>query len=177
MEYTELDGIVKQQLAISASEWHGLLVGYLSLTAKVNLQTMPLELLDVVKLCPDTVVFVEEFAESVTDTEGSLSLFLPSEDAQFKVRLQALKDWVRGFLSGLGLAGFNDASFSDPEIDEVMRDLSEISEVDVNDIGDENDDEKFYTEIFEYVRSVALLIALAHHSQAPNIRGDDEPLH
>ena len=188
MEYNELDAIVNKQIGISASEWHGVLLGYLSLTANASMQTLPQELLDVIKACPDTVSFVEDFAKTISDLEGSLCLFLPNDTENFKARLQALKDWVRGYLSGLGLAGFSDTTFTDPEIGEIMGDLSEISEVDVNNIGDE-DNETFYTEVYEYVKSVALLIALTYHAQenseksadgmqkAGDVKPDDEPLH
>ena len=190
MEYSELDSIVKQQLGISASEWHGLLIGYLSLTTEAALQTLPEDLLEVIKVCPDTATFVEDFAKTLSDLEGSLNLFLPNDSEDFKLRLQALKDWVRGYFAGLGLAGFSDHTFSDPEIGEVMQDLSDISEVDVNDIGDQ-DDELFYAEVYEYVKSVSLLIALTYHAQANSDSGssdvdagtdadtkpDDQPLH
>jgi uncharacterized protein len=176
MQYNDLNEKSNEVLAISASEWHGLLVGYLSLTPNVKLELMPEFLLDVFKVYPAAATLIEDFAKTLSDVEGSLELCLPEDSVTMQDRLQAIKDWVRGFLTGMGIAGFTETTFTEAEINEVITDLSEISELDTNS-PDAESNEEFYTEIYEYVRAICLMIALDYHSKHSSEKDGSGRLH
>lgn len=59
---------------------------------------------------------------------------------------------------GLGLGGIQDEAKLPGDVNEVMRDMSEISRLRFADQGGGNEDETAYAEIVEYVRMAALLV-------------------
>ncbi len=92
-----------------------------------------------------------KFLEAV---DFSFALFLPEDDAALAERAQALSGWCQGFLYGVGYAG---AALDWPDdCAEILRDLADISQLDANASGEE--DEEAYTEISEFVRVGVQLI-------------------
>ena len=84
----------------------------------------------------------------------SFDLFLPGEEAPLNERAQALGEWCRGFLYGLG-AGGNHKTWPQ-ECREIVQDLVEIARVDQDAEGEA--DEMALMELTEYVRVGAQLI-------------------
>jgi uncharacterized protein YgfB (UPF0149 family) len=65
-----------------------------------------------------------------------------------------LVEWCQGFLVGLGLSS---VETSDEEVTEMIKDISEISQLEVDLLDNEEDAQDFY-EIVEFVRMGVLFI-------------------
>lgn len=81
-------------------------------------------------------------------------LFLPEEETPLSRRASALADWCKGFLYGVGKAGPQRGLPAD--CGEILRDLVEISKLDADAEG--NEDEEAFAELNEYVRVGVQLI-------------------
>jgi len=78
----------------------------------------------------------------------SFQLLLPDDDVALAERVSALSGWCQGFLYGIGSSGPG-ADWSG-DSGEVLRDLADISRLDANVSGEE--DEVAYAEVSEFVR-------------------------
>lgn len=122
-----------------------------------------------------------ETQESLGDSEFGLRILLPADAEPLAVRTAALGAWSEGYLLGLAGGGLTREARLPSEVDEVLRDLAEIAQVDTDPETDE-DSEQAYTELVEYVRMGALLIR--EHFRAPEAavkrsadRKNKPPLH
>ncbi len=84
----------------------------------------------------------------------SFDLFLPDDEAPLNERAQALGEWCRGFLYGLGAGGSHQTW--PEECKEIVRDLVEIARLDQD--AEDEADEAALMELTEYVRVGAQLI-------------------
>ncbi len=84
----------------------------------------------------------------------SFRLLLPDDEQPLADRMRALGDWCQGFLFGFGQAA-GEQSWSE-DSSEVLRDLVEISRLDVEDSSSE--DEEAFTQIAEYVRMAVQVV-------------------
>ncbi len=93
---------------------------------------------------------------------------LPADDAALGERVEALRQWCQGFLYGLGESGWSPGAAVPRDVQEALRDLTEISHAGV-DPGDEDEQgERAYAELVEFVRVSVLLIH--DHLSEPNNR-------
>ena len=88
-------------------------------------------------------------------------------------RALALSQWCQGFLYGFGTGGPCRASELTAEVEEVLRDLTHISQASVDTGADAEEEEQAYAEIVEYVRVGVQLI----HDELIELRaaGDAAP--
>ncbi|MCF6808619.1 UPF0149 family protein [Thiotrichales bacterium 19S9-12] len=88
-----------------------------------------------------------------------LALLLPTDETSFHKRIDALAMWCQGFLSGLGLMGFQFDQEHPKEVKEAIVDLSKMSvlQYDEEEQGDQ-ESEKAYQELVEYAKVAALLL-------------------
>jgi uncharacterized protein YgfB (UPF0149 family) len=89
--------------------------------------------------------------------EMGLELLLPDDGAPLRERGQALADWCKGFLFGIGLAGAALHRALSADAREVIGDLTELSRLDADEEDNEGS-EAAYAELVEYVRVGVLLI-------------------
>jgi hypothetical protein len=85
-------------------------------------------------------------------------LLLPDDDAPLAERAMALSQWCQGFLYGFGTGGAVPRDRLSGEVEEVLRDLTHISQASVETGADAEEEEQAYTEIIEYVRAGVQLI-------------------
>jgi yecA family protein len=84
---------------------------------------------------------------------------LPDEEVPLTQRGEALTLWCRGFLYGLAVGGLDDSKFTSEDVREVLKDLSEFTQLDVSDLeAGTNALERDYAELVEYVRVGVMLI-------------------
>jgi len=105
------------------------------------------------QLYKDTVI-------QIKDPEFSFRMLLPNDEQILAIRTQALADWCKGFLYGLGVGGMDSSRHTPQNVQEIVRDLIEISRV-YHDDEEEEDlemDEASYLELSEYVRVGVMLI-------------------
>ena len=90
--------------------------------------------------------------KQLSGQDFSFSPFLPDDDAGLAARIEALSHWCQGFLLGLTQGGLTDPDGLPGDLPEIVRDLIEISRAESYELDDENQDEKDYMELIEFVR-------------------------
>jgi uncharacterized protein YgfB (UPF0149 family) len=118
--------------------------------------------------------------ELYTDAERQLAaddftvrLCLPAGDqASAMARASALRDWCRGYLYGLGLAGQAAFTALGAEARDAVHDLNEIAQLDAAGVQGADADEAALVELEEYLRVV--LVAIRDDLRQPT-RSADEP--
>lgn len=155
--FDELQRALAQSHALTdAAEAHGTLAGVLCATS-CSLADWLAEIL------PDGRAegFVAEQLREVFDTtagalgDGQMAFMplLPEDEAPITERTAALGEWCQGFLYGLGTGvAVPDAAQLEGEAAEVLRDMTEITHVDVDPEDDAESNEAAYAELVEFVR-------------------------
>lgn len=155
--FDDLQRALAQAHALTdAAEAHGTLVGSLCASA-CTLNDWLAEIL------PDgraEGMAAHSLREVFTDTAGALregamafQPLLPDDDAPIGERTSALGEWCQGFLYGLGTGvAVPDAASLPGEAAEVLRDMTEITHVDVDPADDDESNEAAYAELVEFVR-------------------------
>ena len=144
----ELHGLLIGRLAggerLNADEWLKLVVEHMGLEQLVQDDKSERALTNLVELYSNNVQQLEDMAMG-------FSLVLPDDEFILTQRVEALGMWVRGFLEGLALAAKGQLKTADADIQELLRDLVAISQID-DQAEDSEDAEKEINEIIEYVR-------------------------
>ena len=101
------------------------------------------------------------YSDTVSALRGQEMLFeplLPDEDRALEERAAAISQWCYGFLYGFGTGRSPSSEALPSNVDEILRDFSEIGRatVDTSEVGDAG--EEAYAEVFEYVRVGVQLI-------------------
>jgi hypothetical protein len=161
MAYEAYNAIVVQSDAeLSAAEAHGMATGVLCVNEHTESAQWLSELLHNATpvIDEDKALLVRLFEETrrlLASEEFEFDLFLPDEEALLSEQVEALKNWCRGFLFGVG-AGSDAASNWPKDAREILIDITEFTKLDVNVEGEE--DERAFVEITEYLRSAVFLL-------------------
>jgi uncharacterized protein YgfB (UPF0149 family) len=161
MSYEVCDALIVQSDAeLSAAEAHGLAAGMLCVNKHADSAQWLAELLrnaasvkDEDRALLDRLF--EETRRLLASEEFEFDLFLPDEDAMLSKQVDALKNWCRGFLFGVG-TGSDDASNWSADTREILKDIAEFTRLDTEADGEE--DENALMEITEYLRSAVILL-------------------
>jgi len=147
------------------SEFHGMLVGQLS--GKVRLDhdswfRTAAEFMDVPATLSGNAKVVlidlyEKTLEQLVGTEFELVLLIPDDEESISMRAEALGQWCRGFLAGLGTSGQLKPDSINDELRSVLHDFAEIAQVE-HDLDDEEANEQDFFQVFEYVRMATLMV-------------------
>lgn len=148
--------LVQARALTDAAEAHGTLVGSLC-ASRFTLADWLAEILPEGRadgMAADSLR--EVFAETANAlVEGAMAFqpLLPADDAPIGDRTSALGEWCQGFLYGLGtgVAVPDPASLSG-DAAEVLRDMTQITQVDVDPADDDESNEAAYAELVEFVR-------------------------
>jgi uncharacterized protein YgfB (UPF0149 family) len=84
-------------------------------------------------------------------------LLLPDDDDPLAARALGLYDWTRGFLYGLALAGLKEEDLSG-QAREVFDDFAQITRMDLDTLGEGEENEEALTELTEFVWVGAMLL-------------------
>jgi uncharacterized protein YgfB (UPF0149 family) len=166
----------------SVAEVHGVITGLLAGGARIhraNLQKIITTHADLAQTLPDS--FAEDFwqlhlqtLEQLGDSELAFLPFLPEDDEDLSQRVNGLAEWCQGFLVGFGTAVKpNDARLHNPELQETLQDIVNISHVDAAAQDNDDADEGAYAELYEFVRMavIHLFEELAPPAE-PNAEGE-----
>lgn len=149
-----------QALAMTASELHGALCGWLAGGGAATRDWPAKVLVDPGLATPAEHSPFDQLREASAAQFGDRSfgfeLLLPEPDASLAVRSGALFDWCRGFLGAFGLAAGAKPPLSE-EGTEALADLAKLAAAQPQDEGDD-EDEAALVEIEEFVRVAALLL-------------------
>ena len=165
ISFNDLQRVLTQSRALSdAAEAHGTLVGALCST-RLSLQDWLAEILPEGKAEADSKARFQAVFDSTCGSLGDGNLafepLLPEDDQPIVDRTAALGEWCQGFLYGLGSGAMPDPAALQNDAAEVLRDLTEITQVDVDPEDDSESNETAYAELVEFVR-VGVQLIYAH---------------
>jgi len=152
------------ELYTNASETHGVLSGLVCGGVKLDDQSWRTHFNDVVNEGMGLPAHIQRLVESIygqvvnqiTDDGLGFKLLLPDDDAPLDERAEAMAQWAQGFLVGFGMVqqGLNQAA---DEIQELIRDIRDISQVSLDFEQEDEESEIAFAEIVEYLRVGAML--------------------
>jgi uncharacterized protein len=170
--------------AVAAAESHGCLCGALCASADYPIEQWLSEVVPAETLADATSAQALQllFADTVRALRGEEMEFqplLPDEDRTLEERASAIAQWCQGFLYGFGTVRSRSSPELPADIQEILRDLTEIARA-ASAGGDTDDDEEAYTEVLEYVRVSVQLIhdeLIDTSEQAVRAEQDSTPPH
>ena len=186
VEYREIEQILGRSRALTdVSEAHGTLAGALCAATGYSLEDWLREIYADGSTEPDVQQRLQEVFDS---TRGALSsqgmefaALLPDDAAPIAERASALGQWCQGFLYGLGTSSLPDPESVSPEIAEIVRDLTAITQVGVDASTGDEANEEAYAELVEFVRVGAQLLfdelARFRHAQRQRPASSEGALH
>jgi uncharacterized protein YgfB (UPF0149 family) len=169
--YAELGEILAHaHFGIGASDLHGSLTGYLCAGGSADARHW----LDALELTPDAgeanaippALLERLYADCagwLDDPEAGFEPLLPAADAALAARADALVEWCRGFLGGLGLAGAGHEGALSDEAQEILGDFAAIAATRFE-YSNTEEDENALTEVIEFIRVGALLLHAELHA-------------
>lgn len=164
------------RVGVGASDLHGSLTGYLCGGGKASAKLWPeaLELHAATDGWLDEPLFASlysECREQLDDSELGFEPLLPSDDVALAQRADALVEWCRGFLGGIGLSGADRLRTAlTPAAEEILRDFAAIAASNL-DYGDDEEDESSLTEVLEFVR-IGVLLLHSELDERPSLKGN-----
>lgn len=183
-----VEQLQQQGVMHSPSELHGVMCGLLS-TGSGQRNDEALAVLaahvDIARWeASATTLWLEirDLAVEAFTGEGlEFHLLLPDDSEELGVRVAALGQWCEGFLVGFGTGTANTKeSQLSPSLQEAIRDLAAISQVDLPEDNSE-EEEDLFTQVVEHTRMAALMVftelALEARKEKPATAAVNPPTH
>ncbi len=157
LDYSEIQHVLEDAHSLAeAAEAHGTLAGCLCATVAYRFEDWLAEILPDGEADPPTTEALRELFECTVGALGApqmeFSPLLPGDVEPIDARATALGLWCQGFLYGLGASSLHDATQLPGDVGEIVRDLSEITRVGVDDAESLESNEGAYAELVEFVR-------------------------
>jgi hypothetical protein len=162
MTHAELATALKTlRLGMGASDLHGSLTGYLCAGGPAGAEEWPRAL----EIEPEVPSMLNDAAlrrlytdcrAQLEDPDLAFEPLLPGSSEPVEQRAEALVEWCRGFLGGVGLSGAAPRGLS-TDATEVLSDISRIASSRF-DYDDAEEDETALSEVLEFVRVGVLLL-------------------
>jgi uncharacterized protein YgfB (UPF0149 family) len=154
--------LANSHLGVGASDLHGSLTGYVcaggSAGARGWLAALELETETNADL--PHAAFARLYEDCVAwfdDPELRFEPLLPETDSALDARVDALVEWCRGFLGGLGLAGISSRPVLSADAAEILQDFGTIAGSRFE-YADAEEDENALAEVIEFIRVGVLLL-------------------
>ena len=167
IDYSELERVLVQSNAeVEASEAHGLLCGMLCVENHIDVELWLSHVLgdyDRSDLLVMEVrdILVNLYANTLAQLLGGdfeLEILLPDDESDLADRIDELSSWCQGFLYGMSAAGVSNLKGLPGDVGEVVQDFLDISKAGYDSEQDEEQNEKAYAEVVEYLRVGAMLV-------------------
>lgn len=100
----------------------------------------------------------QELRARLNSADLDFRLLLPADELPLRERAESLGRWCQGFSSGLGLGGLDRERALSGDSGEFLRDVSDISRVAAEFEGGDEEDERAYMELQEYLRMGVLML-------------------
>jgi len=152
-----------------ASQCHGLICARLSVLGPSSLSLCLEQIFErtdeetpKLKICKENIKDLFKMTWSQLDgRQSNFEIFLPDHDDLIKDRTASLSQWCDGFLHGI-VTGKNTEKLKEllnkEPINIIIKDMVEMTRASVDDSIDDEENEKFYIEIYEYIRVSVQLI-------------------
>ena len=182
LEYTEIQQALTAAHALAeAAEAHGTLAGCLCSTVAYRFEDWLAEILPEGRADPqatDTLrTLFERTAGALGEDQMDFAPLLPEDAEPIDARANALGLWCQGFLYGLGASALSDARELPGEVGEIVRDLTEITRVGVDESDSLESNEGAYAELVEFVRVGVQLVFEELEPLRAQPEPPDEALH
>ena len=158
------DNLQVLALPIDVCQLHGILSGCLVAGAPHQAENY-LRSLILNRTGPDVREATNTLFSLITITQGWLTnfgfefnLLLPDDTCLLPERLESFACWCQGFMKGLDMADLSVDEIDNEDVLEAIGHIDDFSDMDATDFDYEEDDEKAYFEITEYVRLSVLHI-------------------
>lgn len=171
-EYEALDNqLMNLQAAITPAELQGILIGFYAAGMPLTQSEWQRQVLQLVSdddqlqdaLNEPLVAIQQRLKTELIEAQGSLTMMIHNDDAFIVDRAESLVYWCQGFILGFeSLSG--EKSLTDEEAKEAYADIKEITQLDLDSIKDNSEDEKQLYAIQEHIKISALLIYHCQHS-------------
>ena len=137
LSYDDIQRVLVQSHALAdAAEAHGTLSGALCAAGVYHLDDWLGEILPEGRADPASAAWLRALFESTTsalaDSQMGFQLLLPADEDGLPSRTEALGEWCRGFLYGLGSGHVRDLQALGDEADEILKDITASAQVDVD---------------------------------------------
>jgi yecA family protein len=172
VQITEI--LQEAELIASASEVHGILSGFICGGIDLDSKGWLTHFNDVVNEGMGLPKKAKQLVSSVhaqvisqfTDDGLGFNLLLPDDDKPLDDRCDSMSQWAQGFLVGFGMVqpALSEAS---QEIQELIKDIRDISQVSLDFEQEDEESEIAYAEIVEYLR-VGAMLCFNHFSRKPS---------
>lgn len=165
-------------------EVHGALVGIICGGAGEQSWQQPMrELMNDGQALPSALTNLlqdmhQDIVARLADPDFGFTLLLPEEEETLATRLEALSLWTQSFLTGIAVVQPK-LNQSSADVRDVIRDLAEITQVDL-DVSDDDENEGAFEELLEFVRMSTILCFtefVLHAQAAANAEQDKGILH
>lgn len=182
LNYPELQRLLSQARAVSdAPEAHGTLVGALCAAPGYSFEDWLAEILPEGRapqgIAESLRTVFDATAEALHGDEMGFQPLLPDDEDSLAERTTALGEWCQGFLYGVGTGQLRDIDSAGGEVGEILRDLTEITHIDVDPEDGEATNEEAYAELVEFVRVGVQLVFEQLEPLRDVPRPAGEPLH
>jgi uncharacterized protein YgfB (UPF0149 family) len=155
--YAEIQRVLIEERSMSEpAEAHGTLAGSLCTAVSYRFEDWLREILPEGRAQAAAAEALREVyartAQSLAGVDPAFDLLLPEDEQPIDARTAALAQWCQGFLYGLGSRVIQDAVALPGDAGEVVRDLTEITRVGIDDDDSLESNESAFTELVEFVR-------------------------
>lgn len=158
--------LASADLDVSGAEVHGVLCGLLCSASPDAEQVWLAELF---KEAAEGDLLVEECRrllhrlyrdtrQAVESAGFAFSPLLPDDEQPIGVRAAAVVQWCQGFLYGIGLSGAPEGGAVSQQTREALRDIGEFTRMDLEGLGDGNEEEEALMQVTEFLRVAAMLV-------------------
>lgn len=149
---------------VSISELHGLMTALMTVCEAPSADgwIKVLEELSFTQPDDNAIELLAEEAEDIVfqlkdkDDAYQYAPLVPDDEHELYERINALKDWASGFLTGVGVA---DMTLTDKEI-ETLGDLAKIGAIRINPDDEFEGGEESYLHLYEFARMVPVSLAI-----------------
>ncbi len=110
----------------------------------------------------------------ISEFSFEFTLLLPDDKTAINLRTEALGSWCQGYLSGLKHCHVPIENREPSEITDTLNDILEISQVNYDDLQQDEENEAAYFELLEYIRLAVLMIFHEFKNPSPEIGSDQD---
>lgn len=155
------DSLARAGAAVAAAECHGFIAAQVCLTQDIDEQawrdSLMLSETESATLADELRELSRRTRRQLESPDFSFELVLPPDDVRLELRVEALAQWCRGFLFGLGRSGLTETGMVG-SCRELLHDMEHISRVRPDADITVEEGEFALMEITEYVRMGTLSV-------------------
>lgn len=166
-----VDNVAVLDLAMSASELHGLLCAYLCAGEFQQGEHYLAALFgngkkdSAIRTAASALFELYSFSKhQITHMDFAFALFLPDDNQPLADRARAFSEWCHGFTQGMTAIGVGYEQLEEEESQEALQHLFEFSELDYQTLDINEEDEKSLMEVSEYARMAVLRLSEELHN-------------